>query len=114
MSSFETITVSILGKDYQVNCPKDDSTALKKAVEYLNKKMNETKQNSNAIGIDRIAIMTALNLADDLIKKDIQVSKIAAEKNELSNQLNMQNTFIASVSDKIENAMEEFEKRKRS
>ena len=34
--------------------------------------------------------MTALNLADDLIKKDIQVSKIAAEKNELSNQLNMQ------------------------
>ena len=114
MSSFETITVSILGKDYQVNCPKDDSTALKKAVEYLNKKMNETKQNSNAIGIDRIAIMTALNLADDLIKKDIHVSKITAEKNELTNQLNLQNTIMDSVSDKIENAMEKFEKRKRS
>ena len=43
LSSFETVTVSILGKEYQVNCPKDDSAALKKAVEYLNKKMNETK-----------------------------------------------------------------------
>ena len=114
MSSFETITVSILGKEYQVNCPKDDSTALKKAVEYLNKKMNETKQNSNAIGIDRIAIMTALNLADDLLKRDIHVSKITAEKNELSNQLNIQNTIIDSVSDKIETAMEKFEKRKLS
>ena len=114
MSSFETVTVSILGKEYHVNCPKDDSTALKKAVEYLNKKMNETKQNSNAIGIDRIAIMTALNLADDLLKRDIHVSKITAEKNELSNQLNIQNTIIDSVSDKIENAMEKFEKRKRS
>ena len=114
MSSFETITVSILGKEYQVNCPKEDSTALKKAVEYLNKKMDETKQNSNAIGIDRIAIMTALNLTDDLIRKDIHISKITAEKDELSNQLNMQNTIIGSVSDKIENAMEKFEKRKRS
>jgi len=114
LSSFETIAVSILGKEYQVNCPKDDSAALKKAVEYLNKKMNETKQNSNAIGIDRIAIMTALNLADDLLKSDIHVSKITAEKNELSNQLNIQNTIIDSVSDKIENAMEKFEKRKLS
>ena len=114
MSSFETITASILGKEYQVNCPKDDSAALEKAVEYLNKKMNETKQNSNAIGIDRIAIMTALNLADDLIKRDILVSKITAEKNELSNQLNMQNTIIDSVSGKIDNAMEEFKKRKLS
>ena len=114
MSSFETISVSILGKEYQVNCPKDDSAALKKAVEYLNKKMNETKENSNAIGIDRIAIMTALNLADDLLKRDIHVSKITAEKNDLSNQLNIQNTIIDSVSDKIENAMEKFEKRKLS
>ena len=56
MSSFETITVSILGKEYQVNCPFDDSEALIKAVEYLNNKMNETKKNSNAIGIDRIAV----------------------------------------------------------
>ena len=114
MSSFETVTVSILGKEYQVNCPKDDSAALKKAVEYLNKKMNETKQNSNAIGIDRIAIMTALNLADDLLKRDIHLSKITGEKNELSNQLSIQNTIIDSVSDKIENALEKFEKRKLS
>ncbi len=76
--------------------------------------MDETKQNSNAIGIDRIAIMTALNLTDDLIRKDIHISKITAEKDELSNQLNMQNTIIDSVSDKIENAMEKFEKRKLS
>ena len=110
MSSFETITASILGKEYQVNCPKDDSAALEKAGEYLNKKMNETKQNSNAIGIDRIAIMTALNLADDLLRKDIHVSKITDEKNKLSNRLNMQLTIIDSLSNKIENAMEKFRK----
>ena len=53
--------------------------------------MNETKRNSNAIGIDRIAIMTALNLADDLLKKDIQLNKMATEKNEFCSQLKLQN-----------------------
>ena len=110
MNSIKTIAVSILGKEYQVNCPIDDSAALKKAVEYLNKKMTETKKNSNAIGIDRIAIMTALNLADDLIKKDIDVSKITAEKNELGDQINIHNTIVHSASQKIENIMGKFEK----
>ena len=109
MTSFKTIAVSILGKDYQVNCPIDDSDALNKAVEYLNKKMNETKKNSNTIGVDRIAIMTALNLADDLLKRDIQVSEITTERNKLSNQLENQNKIIDSVSDKIEDVLEKSE-----
>ena len=66
------------------------------------------------VGCIIIAIMTALNLADDLIKKDTLVSEITAEKNELSSQLNMHNTIIDSVSDKIENAIEEFEKKESS
>ena len=33
--------------------------------------MNETKKNSSTLGIDRIAIMTALNLANDLLKNDL-------------------------------------------
>ena len=109
MSSFKTIAVSILGKEYQVNCPIDDSDALIKAVEYLDKKMNETKKNSNTIGIDRIAIMTALNLASDLLKKNTQVDKITSERDELSIQLKNQNSMIHSVSDKIVNAIGKFE-----
>ena len=101
--------MSILGKEYQVNCPINDSESLKKAVEYLNDKMNETKRNSNALGVDRIAIMTALNLADDLLKKDAQVEKMTAEKNELDNQLKTQNIIIDSVSDKIDNAIEKLQ-----
>ena len=111
MSSFKTIAVSILGKEYQVNCPIDDSDALNKAVHYLNKKMNETKKNSSTLGIDRIAIMTALNLANDLLKKNAQLDEVTIERDELNNQLRNQNNIIESVSDKIENVMGEFEKR---
>ena len=111
MGSFKTIAVSILGKEYQVNCPFDDSDALIKAVEYLNQKVNETKKNSNTIGIDRIAIMTALNLASDLLKKNTQVDAITSERDELRIQLKNQNSMIHSVSDKITIAMGKFEER---
>ena len=77
----------------------------------LDKKMNETKKNSNTIGIDRIAIMTALNLASDLLEKNTQVDEITSERNELSNQLKNQNNMIHSVSDKIVNAIGKFEER---
>ena len=103
--------MSILGKEYQVNCPIDDSDALDKAVEYLNKKINETKKNSNTIGIDRIVIMTALNLASDLLEKNTQIDEIISERNELNNQLKNQNNIIHSVSDKITIAMGKFEER---
>ena len=111
MNAFKTIAVSILGKEYQVNCPIDDSDALNEAVLYLNKKMNETKKNSSTLGIDRIAIMTALNLANDLLKKNAQLDEVTIERDELNNQLRNQNNIIESVSDKIENVMGEFEKR---
>ena len=73
--------------------------------------MNETKKNSSTLGIDRIAIMTALNLANDLLKKNAQLDEVTIERDELNNQLRNQNNIIESVSDKIENVMGEFEKR---
>ena len=55
--------------------------------------------------------MTALNLASDLLKKNTQVDEITSERDELSIQLKNQNSMIHSVSDKIVNAIGNFEER---
>ena len=73
--------------------------------------MNETKKNSSTLGIDRIAIMTALNLASDLLKKNTQVDEITSERDELSNQLKKSKQYDHSVSDKIVNVIGNFEER---
>jgi cell division protein ZapA len=69
MSEAQTVTVSILDKDYQINCAPDEVAALRQSAQYLDDKMREIKSSSNVFGLDRIAVMAALNIANDLISQ---------------------------------------------
>lgn len=62
------IAVKILEKEYQVACPPEERSALLDSAEYLNTKMREIRDAGNIIGVDRIAVMAALNLAAELLK----------------------------------------------
>lgn len=64
-----TISVNILDKSYQVSCPPEEERALKESAELLDKKMRQIRENGNVIGIERIAVMAALNLANELLQK---------------------------------------------
>ena len=61
------VSVRILEKDYQVACPVEERSALLDAAELLNGKMREIRDGGNVMGLDRIAVMAALNLANELL-----------------------------------------------
>ncbi len=69
MSDTQTVTVSIMDKDYQVSCAPDEVTALRQSAQYLDEKMREIKSSSNVFGLDRLAVMAALNIANDLLSQ---------------------------------------------
>ncbi|MEL7023170.1 MAG: cell division protein ZapA [Pseudomonadota bacterium] len=62
------VTVRILEKEYQVSCPVNERTALLDAAELLNQQMREIRDSGKVVGLDRIAVMAALNMANDLLK----------------------------------------------
>ena len=62
------VTVRILEKEYQVACPAEEKADLLASAELLNKKMREIRDSGKVVGLDRVAVMAALNLANDLIK----------------------------------------------
>lgn len=62
------VSVRILEKEYQVACPIDERSALLDAAEMLNSKMREIRDGGNVVGLDRIAVMAALNLANELLQ----------------------------------------------
>lgn len=64
----EPISVSILDREYQFTCPEDERDALKAAALFLDEKMRETRAAGNLMALERIAVMTALNLSDELLK----------------------------------------------
>jgi len=62
------VSVRILEKEYQVACPVEERTDLLDAAEYLNGKMREIRDSGAVMGLDRVAVMAALNIANELLK----------------------------------------------
>jgi cell division protein ZapA len=62
------VTVRILDKEYFVACPPDERPDLLDSAEYLNKKMREIRDTGKVVGADRIAVMAALNMANELLR----------------------------------------------
>jgi cell division protein ZapA len=64
---YAQVSVRILDKEYQVACPASERTDLLDSAEILNAKMLEIRDNGRVVGLDRIAVMAALNMANDLL-----------------------------------------------
>lgn len=62
------VTVRILEHEYQVQCPDSERESLLAAAEYLNARMNAIRKKGKALGMERIAVMTALNMAAELLE----------------------------------------------
>ncbi|MDH5738137.1 MAG: cell division protein ZapA [Gammaproteobacteria bacterium] len=65
----QTLSVNILDKEYNISCPEDEVDALLESAAYLDRKMREIKKHSNLYGLERIAIMAALNIANDYLSE---------------------------------------------
>ena len=67
MTQSRPVRVSILDKEYLISCPDDEREQLHGVVDFLNEKLLEVKDSGNVIGTERIVIMTALNIANELL-----------------------------------------------
>ena len=65
-----SVQVKILDKDYQVNCPPSDQEALMKSARYLDENMRKIKGRGNIHGAEKIAVMAALNITHDMLRKN--------------------------------------------
>lgn len=78
MSKISTVTVNILDKDYQVACPPEQEAELRVSASYLDKQMRTIRENGKVIGLERIAVMAALNISHELLQASEQEEVEAA------------------------------------
>ena len=76
-----SLKIRILDKEYQVNCKPEEREALEYSAQLLNEKMQEIRHSSHIIGVERIAVMAALNLAHDLIRTQDDAQQDASASN---------------------------------
>jgi cell division protein ZapA len=75
----EPVSVHILGKEYLIACPPDEREDLQKAAALLGARLKEIRDGGKVIGTDRLLIMTALNMANDLAKLQAREETRGAE-----------------------------------
>ena len=61
-----TLDITLLGREYRVSCPVEERESLQRAVEFLSARMSELAAKTKSTG-ERLAVMTALNLAHELL-----------------------------------------------
>jgi cell division protein ZapA len=64
----QRVTVQLLDKEYSVACPEDEREALIESADLLNRKMKEIRDSGKVVGVDRIAVMAALNLCHEMLQ----------------------------------------------
>jgi cell division protein ZapA len=92
------VSVKILEKEYQVTCPPEERPALLDSAEYLNRKMREIRDSGKVVGLDRVAVMAALNITNELLLARNAVPDESAEA-ELAGR-------IRSLRERVESALE--------
>ncbi|MDD5329645.1 MAG: cell division protein ZapA [Sulfuricella sp.] len=61
------LDVTIMGREFRVACPEGEQAALLESVSYLDRKMHDIRDKGKVIGVERIAIMAALNIAHEFL-----------------------------------------------
>ena len=62
------VSVSIMDKEYQVACPPDQQAELLLSAKHLDEQMRAIRATGKVIGLERIAVMAALNISHELLK----------------------------------------------
>ena len=64
-----TLDINLLGRDYKVACKEHERAELMDAVAYLDAQMREIRGGGKIAGVDRIAVMAALNITNELLRE---------------------------------------------
>ncbi len=92
----EPVSVRILDREYTVGVSADERDSLAAAARLLDARMREIRGTNRMVALDRLAVLSALNLAHELQQlRDEQ----ARQQRELTRTLGELNRRLDSVSD---------------
>jgi len=102
MTKIVNATVEILGKAYTIRCPETETYSLHQAAEYLNSKMQELNASGKVLGMEKIIIITALNIAHRLLALEAEKDKTASTLQERITSLFSKVDHVLAVKPQME------------
>lgn len=67
MNPHKSLNITLIGRDFCINCPEHEQKNLKLAAGHLEKKIQEVKAEGKVVDSDRIVLIAALGIAHELL-----------------------------------------------
>jgi cell division protein ZapA len=72
-------TVEVLGKSYQLKCAAEETASIEKAAKYLHNKMEEVREKTHLLSVDRIAVLAALTITHQLLALEERLNSLQSQ-----------------------------------
>jgi len=95
MSAGDPVSVQILDKEYLIACPPEEQDDLQRAATLLNQRLKQIREQGKVMGTERLVIMAALNMANEL-------AKISSREERATSELG---TRVRSMRERVERAL---------
>jgi len=66
----ESITIRILDRELQITCSDEEHEHLLSAARFLDLRLRDARDRGPSLSLEKLAIMTALNISDNLLKAE--------------------------------------------
>lgn len=73
-----TVSVTILDREYQVNCLPEERDALLRSARQLDEKMRQIRATGKIVGLERISVMAALNTTHEALSTEGSLSEVTS------------------------------------
>lgn len=83
-----SVAIKILDREYVISCPPGEQGSLLDAARQLDVQMREIRKTGKTVGVERLAVMAALNISHELQSKTRELEKLKSEQAELVKRLN--------------------------
>jgi len=87
MTDLHSVQVSILAQSYTLTCPAGKEENLRQAAHNLDQKLSSIKKGGRVIGLERMAVMAALNMSAELIEAQEQLATLETAIEQLNKKV---------------------------
>ena len=85
------VSVRVMGKEYKISCPEGEHNSLLASAKHVDESMMKIREGGKALGAERIAVMAAINIANEMLKGgggEVGNEKISGQIDALQESLN--------------------------
>ena len=98
MSAQNTVSLSILGKEYKIICTEKEQAGLITSAQQLDLQMREIRHSGKVSGGERVAVLAALNLTHELVQSKGSRTSVSSSFNKQLNKMYLKiETALKSV-----------------